>query len=416
PDADTLNFGTVLRGKSAQLHLILDNTGTIPVRGAVAIDDPSFVVEPERFTVEPGLSQELAITFSPARAVNHVARLRFLDVEPFVGPALTIDSIPVLGFASPLVVADFNGDRVVDMDDFFAFAEVAFKELTPESAAFDLTRDGRIDFADLFRFSDLFGEVMPVILGRSTELDPVSQEYLSLYGRAIRALTADLANGIVRPGETVRDTRSGRATELVIDIELPDELETLHFENDEATLDGLSADLVITGSSQLPGGLTPLRNEPDTRLPDSPVTDVPVGFVTSDGEELAVHGNVVTLPRARARFDYGRLRSSDEPTMQEAIQEIRAFRPELTQETIDVHCNGGGYVSVDKVFSELYDSGLPGAPVEELYWVLATNNVTYDCETQKYAANFMLQYLRSVRSGNEPVVSEEFIVSESLQR
>ena len=59
---------------------------------------------------------------------------------------------------------------------------------------------------------------------------------------------------------------------------------------------------------------------------------------------------------------------------------------------------------------------MPGAAVEGLYWVLATNNVTYDCETQKYAADFMLQYFFSVRSGNEQVVSEKFIVFESLQR
>ncbi|MBT5057436.1 MAG: choice-of-anchor D domain-containing protein [Gemmatimonadetes bacterium] len=415
-DTERLNFGTVLRGESAQLFFIVENPGTVPVRGAISVDERAFVVVPQRFTLEPGMSQEFTVTFSPMRAENHMASLRFVDIEPSVGPALAVDPISVLGFSSPVAFADFNGDRVVDMEDFFAFAAVAFQPLTPENAVFDLSRDGRIDLADMFQFSDTFGEVMPLILARSTQLDPVSKDYLALYGGAIRSIMAGLADGTVSPGDVVGYLQSGRAAELAVDIEVPAELESVQLEIDAATLHGLSAELVTSGSSELPAGLTPLSNTAETRTPDTPVTDGPVGFITSAGDELAVHGNVVTLPRSRARFSFARLRISEEPTLQEEIQRIRASQPELTQETIDVHCSAGRHVSVDKVFSRLYDSGSPGTAVEELYWVLATNSVSYDCETQKYAADFTLQYFCSVRSGAEPVVTEEFIISESLLR
>ena len=54
---------------------------------------------------------------------------------------------------SDALPGDFNGDDVVDLDDFFAFAD-GFGTRDPR---FDLDGSGLVDFADLFEFADLFG-------------------------------------------------------------------------------------------------------------------------------------------------------------------------------------------------------------------------------------------------------------------
>ena len=54
---------------------------------------------------------------------------------------------------------DFNGDQVVDFDDFYLFADqFGSSDDEPDyDPAFDLTGDGRIDFGDFWEFADLFG-------------------------------------------------------------------------------------------------------------------------------------------------------------------------------------------------------------------------------------------------------------------
>jgi len=55
----------------------------------------------------------------------------------------------------------FNGDAVVDLDDFFLFVDVwgASAGSTEYNPAFDLDGDGRIGFDDYFLFADSFGRV-----------------------------------------------------------------------------------------------------------------------------------------------------------------------------------------------------------------------------------------------------------------
>ena len=52
------------------------------------------------------------------------------------------------------LVGDFNGDGVVDFDDFFLFA-AAFGSAAPE---FDLDPDGTVNFDDFFIFAINFGK------------------------------------------------------------------------------------------------------------------------------------------------------------------------------------------------------------------------------------------------------------------
>ena len=56
--------------------------------------------------------------------------------------------------ASPPLVSDFDGNGVVDFDDFFLFA-AAFGG---KDARFDLNQDGAVDLNDFFLFADDFGK------------------------------------------------------------------------------------------------------------------------------------------------------------------------------------------------------------------------------------------------------------------
>lgn len=74
-----------------------------------------------------------------------------------VGQGLPVDAdgVPVAGL--------FNGDLVVDFEDFFIFADHFGADRDQDPAfdgRFDLDGDGRIGFGDFFRFADNFGKVV----------------------------------------------------------------------------------------------------------------------------------------------------------------------------------------------------------------------------------------------------------------
>jgi hypothetical protein len=57
------------------------------------------------------------------------------------------------------LAGDFNGDSVVDLQDFFAFADhFGSRSTAPDwNPAFDLVPNGVVDFQDFFTFADSFG-------------------------------------------------------------------------------------------------------------------------------------------------------------------------------------------------------------------------------------------------------------------
>lgn len=71
----------------------------------------------------------------------------------------TITSIPE-ELNKDSLTPDFNGDGVVDFDDFFLFADV-FGTLNDK---FDLDRDRLVNFDDFFIFADAFGKLLPKIV------------------------------------------------------------------------------------------------------------------------------------------------------------------------------------------------------------------------------------------------------------
>jgi len=57
-----------------------------------------------------------------------------------------------------VLTGDFNGDRTVNFDDFFLFADNFGKSASGASAPFDLSANGSVDFDDFFVFADNFGK------------------------------------------------------------------------------------------------------------------------------------------------------------------------------------------------------------------------------------------------------------------
>lgn len=71
---------------------------------------------------------------------------------------LRLTTVPVdTTVAIPARPADFSGDGVVDLTDFFQFVDAFGQPATGPTARFDLTGDGLIDFTDFFQFADAFG-------------------------------------------------------------------------------------------------------------------------------------------------------------------------------------------------------------------------------------------------------------------
>lgn len=50
--------------------------------------------------------------------------------------------------------ADFNGDGMINFEDFFLFAD----SFNSEDLRFDLDGDGRVGFSDFFVLADFFGQ------------------------------------------------------------------------------------------------------------------------------------------------------------------------------------------------------------------------------------------------------------------
>ena len=68
-------------------------------------------------------------------------------------PQLVRSTAVITARPSDTLPGDFSGDGVVDLDDFFAFAD----GFGTRDLRFDLDGNGLVDFVDLFRFADLFG-------------------------------------------------------------------------------------------------------------------------------------------------------------------------------------------------------------------------------------------------------------------
>ena len=98
-----------------------------------------------------------------AQATVTVWLLAALSVTTKV--AVAVAAPPATGIANsigvrPAIPSDFNGDGIVNFDDFFAFAQ-AFGTAQGQPGfdpKFDLDGNGKVDLDDFFLFAAAFGQ------------------------------------------------------------------------------------------------------------------------------------------------------------------------------------------------------------------------------------------------------------------
>lgn len=164
-----------LGGNAGPLAMSSDSTGY------VVVSDASFTNSIKRFDLSvktaSGLLKGHSGGFTPDLQVSG-GRLYVADQGSFTDPksagVLIYDAatgerlkgpistgLPPNGIAFVTVLtADFDGNGVVDFDDFFAFAAVFGKKQGDAGfdTKYDLNKNGTVDFEDFFMFVDQFGK------------------------------------------------------------------------------------------------------------------------------------------------------------------------------------------------------------------------------------------------------------------
>lgn len=161
----SLDFDSVRVGNVGRRTLTVSNAGndTLRVTGAAisGADSAHFSASPTAFRVAPGGRQEVTVTFAPGSAGRRSATL---SIAHNVAGSPSRVSLSGTGIAlsppPPTRVGDFNGDGLVDFDDFFLFAAVFGTEKGKPGydAKYDLDSSGAVEFGDFFIFADRFGK------------------------------------------------------------------------------------------------------------------------------------------------------------------------------------------------------------------------------------------------------------------
>ena len=149
-----LDLGQVEVGQAVQQTIAITNGGP----GALTVSDiqtdlPGVDLSPRQFSLPPGASREVTITFSPRAEGPFSGALTVISDDPEKGAlAIALSGIAIVIPADPR--ADFNGNGAVDFSDFLAFVS-AFGAANP---TFDLDGNGRVDFNDFLIFAQSFGK------------------------------------------------------------------------------------------------------------------------------------------------------------------------------------------------------------------------------------------------------------------
>ena len=157
---ESLNFGNVYLGSSRTLKLKVTNA----VDGAgkdldvrTFSDSPIFSVLDTPLSVPAGEEGEISILYQPVETVEAHYQLTLTTNDPEQGRV----NISLIGNAQPPLSeqvadsdSDFDGDGMIDLDDFFCFAG-AFAGTDP---LYDLNKSGKVDFEDFFIFAEDFGK------------------------------------------------------------------------------------------------------------------------------------------------------------------------------------------------------------------------------------------------------------------
>ena len=158
--AESLNFGNIVLGSSRTLKLKITNAADgagkdLDVR--TVSESPIFSVLDTSLTVLAGEEGEISILYQPVETIEAHYELTLTTNDPEQGTV----NISLTGTAQPPLSeqvadsdSDFDGDGMIDLDDFFFFAG-AFAGTDP---LYDLNTSGKVDFEDFFIFAADFGK------------------------------------------------------------------------------------------------------------------------------------------------------------------------------------------------------------------------------------------------------------------
>ncbi len=154
-----LEFGDVYIGQTAVIAVTVHNDGDAPlVLSGYESNNELVAVQPDTaITIQPGQSETVNVTFTPAWELDEAGVVTLLNDDP-TNPRYEMQ-VTGRGVPEP-APSDFNGDGQTDMADYERL-RAAFGLKTGEPGfdpALDLAGpDGVINFADLAVFADYYG-------------------------------------------------------------------------------------------------------------------------------------------------------------------------------------------------------------------------------------------------------------------
>ena len=153
---ELLDLGTSAQGDTVIVSLVVGNAGSAPLIGSASLsDDGSFYIETDSLHIDLGGEISIQVGFAARMPGSMSASLTIESNDP-VRPVAVVT---LVGFveAPPPVVGDFDGDRDVDLEDFFLFADRFGQAVSGADAVFDLDGDEHVDLVDFFLFAEQYG-------------------------------------------------------------------------------------------------------------------------------------------------------------------------------------------------------------------------------------------------------------------
>ncbi|MCE2433990.1 MAG: choice-of-anchor D domain-containing protein [Candidatus Latescibacteria bacterium] len=151
-----IDFGTVDAGQTVEKTITVTNTGTASLEiTGIESDVPGLTFDTTTFTVEPGGSRTVAITFPKSMEGEFSGSINILSNDPDRARFM----LTISGVVQPLseeAKLDFDGDGMVGITDFLLFVE-AFGS---SEAQYDIDGDGIVGIADFLLFVSVFGKTV----------------------------------------------------------------------------------------------------------------------------------------------------------------------------------------------------------------------------------------------------------------